>query len=86
MADRSRRNAVPSIVVGALLIVAIVLVAMARFRRGSTVLAAALLVTAALRLVLPSERMGPLVVRSRAFDVLFCSALGGAIMWLVLVE
>jgi hypothetical protein len=86
MADRRRRDAVPSLVVGALLIAALVLVALARFRRGSTVLAAALLLTAALRLILPADRMGPLAVRSRAFDVVFSAALGGAILWLVLVD
>ena len=84
---RSRvRDALPFLLVGALLLIAIVLVALARFRRGSTALAAALLLTAAMRLVLPAERLGPLAVRSRAFDVLFCSGLGGAILWLVLME
>lgn len=81
-----RRDALPAAIVGGLLVIALVLVALARFRRGSTVLAAALLLTAALRLVLPADRLGPLAVRSRAFDVLFCSALGGAILWLVLVD
>ena len=35
---------------------------------------------------LPADRLGPLAVRSRGFDVTFCAALGGAIMWLVLIE
>jgi len=86
MARPGLRNAVPFLVVGALLIAAITLVAMSRFRRGSTVLAAALLLTAAMRLLLPADRLGPLAVRSRGFDVTFCAALGGAIMWLVLIE
>ncbi|WP_111766451.1 DUF3017 domain-containing protein [Nakamurella deserti] len=86
MARRSIRNAVPFLVVGALLIAAVTLVAMSRFRRGSTVLAAALLLTAGMRLLLPAERLGPLAVRSRGFDVAFCTALGGAVMWLVLLE
>lgn len=86
MASRRFRDALPVLVVGALLVLALTLVAVSRFRRGSTALAAALLLTAALRLLLPAERLGPLAVRSRTFDVLFCSALGGAIMWLVLIE
>jgi hypothetical protein len=86
MARPGIRNAVPVLVVGSLLIAAVTLVALSRFRRGSTVLGAALLLTAAMRLVLPAERLGPLAVRSRGFDVTFCTALGGAIMWLVLIE
>jgi hypothetical protein len=86
MAPRNRRDALPSLVVGALLIAALVLVAVSRFRRGSTVLAAALLLTAVLRMTLPAERLGPLAVRSRVFDVLFCSAAGGTILWLVLID
>ena len=86
MAARRLRDALPVVVVGALLVLALALVALSRFRRGSAALAAALLLTAALRLVLPAGRLGPLAVRSRAFDVLFCSALGGAVLWLVLID
>ncbi|MEO5834825.1 MAG: DUF3017 domain-containing protein [Nakamurella sp.] len=86
MAARIRRDAVPSLLVGVLLVTALVLVGLARFRRGSTVLAAALLLVAVLRLVLPADRMGPLAVRSRAFDVLFCGVLGGGLVWLILVD
>lgn len=86
MSVRRLREALPVVVVGALVVLAFALVALSRFRRGSTALAAALLLTAALRLVLPAGRLGPLAVRSRAFDVLFCSALGGAILWLVLID
>ncbi len=86
MAVRIRRDAVPSLVVGALLLVALTLVGLARFRRGSTVLAGALLIVAALRMVLTPEQMGPLTVRSRPFDVLFCTGLAAAIMTLVLID
>lgn len=84
MALRIRRGAVPSLVVATMVVIGLVLVGLARFRRGSTVLAAALLLVAALRLVLPADRLGPLAVRSRAFDVLFCAVLGGGLLWLVL--
>lgn len=78
------RNAMPSILVGLLIVAALVLVAESRFRRGATVLSAAMLLTAALRLFLPTQRMGSLVVRSRGFDVLFCAGLGSLLLWLVI--
>ena len=85
--ERGRwRRWVPCILVGLLLVAALTLVAIARFRRGATVLSGALLLTAILRLLLPEERMGPLAVRGRAFDVLFCTGLGGLLLWLVFID
>ncbi len=46
------------------------------FRRGSVVIAGALLLAAALRLVLPARVAGLLAVRSRAFDVAVLAVLG----------
>ena len=52
----------------------------------SRVLPLALLLTAVLRWALPEEQMGPLAIRGKVFDVLFCSGLGGLMLWLVLIE
>jgi hypothetical protein len=46
------------------------------FRRGSVVIAGALLLAAFLRLVLPTRLAGLLAVRSRAFDVAVLTVLG----------
>lgn len=50
-----------------------------RLRHGVILLAVALWAGAALRAVLPTQRAGGLVVRSRFFDVLVCVALGVAV-------
>lgn len=46
------------------------------WRRGSAVIAVAMMLAAALRLVLPQHRSGLLQVRSRWLDVLVYGALG----------
>jgi hypothetical protein len=46
------------------------------FRRGSVVIAGALLLAALLRLLLPARLAGLLVVRSRVFDVAVLTVLG----------
>ncbi len=80
------RNAVPTILVSLLIVGALLLVADARFRRGSTLLALALTLAGGLRLTLPSDRMGPLAVRTKTFDVVFCFGLAGLIGWLVITD
>jgi hypothetical protein len=47
-----------------------------RFRRGTLVMAGAVLLGAWLRVLLPEEQLGLLRVRGRAFDVLTMLALG----------
>ena len=86
MAKKPWRNAVPTIVIALFVSAALTLVAVARFRRGATVLGAALMLTAAMRLYLPEDRMGPLAVRSRTFDVLFCGGLGSLLLYLVVID
>ena len=56
--------------------VALVLVGLDYFRRGSVVLAGSVLLAAFLRLFLPERDAGLLVVRSRKVDVLVLSVLG----------
>ncbi|MGH3345138.1 MAG: DUF3017 domain-containing protein [Carbonactinosporaceae bacterium] len=60
-------------------------VAADRFRPGSVVLAAAVLLAAGLRLALPARQAGILVVRSRFTDVVMLGAMGGMLMVLALV-
>ena len=55
------------------------------FRAGTIVLAAALLLAAALRGVLPKARVGMLAVRSRALDAVLSGALGTALLVVALV-
>jgi hypothetical protein len=56
--------------------VAMGLIAMDYFRRGSIVLSASVLLAAFLRLLLPDADAGMLVVRSRKIDVLTLAVLG----------
>lgn len=56
--------------------VAMVLIALDYFRRGSIVLSASVLLAAFLRLLLPDEDAGMLVVRSRKVDVITLAVLG----------
>jgi hypothetical protein len=56
--------------------VAMVLIAMDNFRRGSIVLSASVLLAAFLRMLLPDADAGMLVVRSRKVDVLTLAAMG----------
>jgi hypothetical protein len=56
--------------------VAMVMIAMDYFRRGSIVLSASVLLAAFLRLLLPDADAGMLVVRSRKVDVITLAVLG----------
>jgi hypothetical protein len=56
--------------------IALVLIALDYFRRGSIVLSASVLLAAFLRLLLPSEDAGMLAVRSRGIDVAVLGFLG----------
>jgi hypothetical protein len=55
-------------------------VALDRFRLGSLMLAASLVLAFVLRLVLPSDRAGMLAVRSKRVDLIVLGALGGALV------
>jgi hypothetical protein len=56
--------------------VAMIMIALDYFRRGSIVLSASVLLAAFLRLLLPDSDAGMLVVRSRKVDVLTLAVLG----------
>jgi hypothetical protein len=56
--------------------IALVLIALDYFRRGSIVLSASVLLAAFLRLLLPSQDAGMLAVRSRGVDVAVLGTLG----------
>jgi hypothetical protein len=56
--------------------IAMAMIAMDYFRRGSIVLSASVLLAAFLRLLLPEADAGMLVVRSRKVDVLTLAVLG----------
>lgn len=60
------------LLVVALLITGLVLISLAHWRRGAASIALSLALAAGLRLFVAPEKLGPLVVRSRSFDVLFC--------------
>jgi Protein of unknown function (DUF3017) len=57
-------------------------VATAHWREGAVLLGGSLLVAAALRTLLPPERVGLLAIRSRIVDVLSYSGLGLAVVLL----
>jgi hypothetical protein len=56
--------------------IAMIMIALDYFRRGSIVLSASVLLAAFLRLLLPDADAGMLVVRSRKVDVLTLAVLG----------
>lgn len=78
MADKRVVRALPIGVVAALVVIGLLLVATDHWRRGAATFAAAAVVSALLRLVLPAARVGVLAVRSRAFDVAFLLLLAAA--------
>lgn len=66
----------PIIVVLLGVVIALTLVALDYFRRGSVVLAGSVLLAAFLRTLLPDREAGLLVVRSRRVDVAVLGVLG----------
>ena len=63
----------------------VVVVVFDRFRRGTVLLAASVVLGAWLRLLLPTDRVGLLAVRGRVFDVVTLIVLGVALTVLALV-
>lgn len=76
----SWRTAVPMLVVVAWLLAGLILISLAHWRRGTGSLAIALALAAGLRLFIAPEKLGPLVIRSKTFDVLFCLLLSGLLV------
>ena len=72
----------PLILIGLGLFVAVVLVAMDRWRRGTLVFGIVTLAAAVIRLVFAEDRVGVLAVRSRMFDVATLATFGGLVIWL----
>ena len=75
MMDPRIRRTLPLALVLVVVLVGLLLVATNHWRRGAGLFAAAALLAAILRIVVPSRWIGLLAVRSRAFDVLFLLAL-----------
>jgi hypothetical protein len=74
----------PIILVFAVVIVGMVRVLTQHWREGAALLGGALLLAALLRVVLPTDRVGLLAIRSRPVDVLVYLAFGGALLVLAL--
>jgi hypothetical protein len=70
----------PMVIVTVVIVLAVVLVASDRWRRGALFFGGATLLAAAFRLCLPTARVGLLAVRSKPFDVATMSLLGTAIV------
>lgn len=85
-ADGSRLRAVlvqlPYLLVMLGVLAAALLVMFDRWRRGSFVFGAALLVGAVLRAFIPSSQAGLLQVRGKTFDVTVMVTVGGVMLWL----
>ncbi len=85
-AGRDRRvREWPLLLVLAVAATGLVIAALADFRTGSLVVAIALLLAAALRVVLPQRDAGLLAVRRRSVDVLTLGLLGTALGFLAFV-
>jgi cation transport ATPase len=74
----------PLVIIGAMLLMALVLVLLDRWRRGAFTFGVATLLAAWFRLILPETQAGLLAVRTRRFDVAVLAAFGGMIVWLTL--
>jgi hypothetical protein len=73
-------NELPALAVVAVGLAGVVVAAVQHhWRRGLVLVGIALLLGAALRLVLPTRRIGSLAVRSRVVDVVTLAVLGGAV-------
>jgi hypothetical protein len=64
---------------------ALVVVALDGFRQGCALLGASVLFAALSRAVLPTRRVGLLVVRSRPFDVVVLAVMGTALVVLAVI-
>lgn len=79
---RALRAQWPVLVVGLIFLVAFVLAGANFWRRGALLIGIGVGVAAALRLALPDERAGLLVVRSRGTDFLTTAAVGAAMVYI----
>jgi len=79
---RFLHSQLPMVAVGLVMVAAVGLIAIDRWRRGSLVFGVATLMAAAFRLTLPEARVGALAVRSRLFDVTSLTTVGAVIVWL----
>ncbi|GAA3961193.1 DUF3017 domain-containing protein [Gordonia caeni] len=73
---------IPFFAVMLVVLLAAVLVLFDRWRRGSVAFGGALLLGAVLRAVIPTDRIGLLQVRSRAFDIGAMASMGVLVIWL----
>ncbi|WP_238422160.1 DUF3017 domain-containing protein [Gordonia sp. 'Campus'] len=73
---------IPYLLVMLGVLAAALLVMFDRWRRGSFVFGAALIVGAVLRAFIPSSQAGLLQVRGKAFDVSVMATVGGVMLWL----
>ncbi|WP_084529839.1 DUF3017 domain-containing protein [Nocardia crassostreae] len=74
------RDNLPIILIALVMIVAVVFLAWDRWRRGTYIFGGATLLAAAFRMLLPTEKVGVLAVRSKGFDVAWLTALGATII------
>ena len=79
---RAVRAQWPVLVVGLIFLVAFVLAGANFWRRGALLIGIGVGVAAALRLALPDERAGLLVVRSRGTDFLTTATVGTAMVYI----
>ncbi len=82
--DRQLRRAIPIVVVLSIVAVALVLVALAHWRRGTLALGVAMALAGVLRAVLSERTIGVLAVRTKGFDVLFYLAVSAFMMALTI--
>lgn len=70
----------PTLVVGGLVAVGLLVAAVADWEPGAVLIGVALLLAAGLRLALPVRQAGWLVVRSRPFDTCLLAATGATVV------
>jgi hypothetical protein len=78
---RAMRAQWPILLVGLIFLVAFVLAGANFWRRGALLIGIGVGVAAVLRLALPDERAGLLVVRSRGTDLLTTTSVGAAMIY-----
>lgn len=82
---RRRLHQLPTAAVITVLVTGLAGVSANHWRKGAIVIGGAPVLAALLRLLLPAREVGPLIVRSRAFDVVLYLVVGSGVVGLAKV-
>lgn len=82
--SRTLVRSIPITIVLAIVVLGLVLIALAHWRRGTVALALAMLLAGVLRMLLSERVIGVLAVRGKVFDVVFYGFVGATMLALAI--